>query len=87
MTPTPKSSDITLSEIHSLLPRYEILLHHLSIRDGAKKRKPSDKPTDLPYLDRHRYSEIPSLLQQRKRDSGNAWLEKPEVELLMQWKL
>lgn len=87
MTPTPQSSEITLSEIHSLLPRYEILLHHLSTRDGAKTRKPGAEPTDLLYLDRHRYSEIPSRLQQRKHDSGKAWLEKPELELLMQWKL
>lgn len=82
-----RSSEITLSEVQSLLPCYEIILDHILMRDVEKKRKTGGLLKEVLDLDRQRYLELPSCVRERKRDSGEAWLEKRELEFLMQWKL
>ena len=84
---TPKSAEITLPEVHLLLPRYNLVLKQLRMRDVEKKSKSGGELTGIANLDHHRYEEIPSRVQARKNDSGETWLEKTEVELLMKWKL
>ena len=84
---TPKSTEITLPEVHLLLPRYNLLLKQLLMRDVEKKAKSGGELTEIVNLDHHRYEDIPSRVQARKNDSQETWLEKTEVELLMKWKL
>lgn len=87
MAYTRRSIEITLSEVQSLLPCYKTLLDHILMRDVQKKRKTGGLLNEVLDLDRQRYLELPSCVQERKRDSGEAWLEKRELESLMQWKL
>ncbi|KAF2184302.1 hypothetical protein K469DRAFT_709028 [Zopfia rhizophila CBS 207.26] len=49
-------------------------------------RYPSTVPEKLQELDTHRYDTIPATVTQRKAD-GDAYLEKGEVERLVEWKL
>lgn len=87
MASTRRSSEITLSEVQSLLPCYKILLDNILMRDVEKKRETGGLLNEVLDLDRQRYSELPLCVQERKRDRGEAWLEKRELESLMQWKL
>lgn len=43
-------------------------------------------PSNIEGLDEMRYNSIPDTLQLRKEE-GDAFLDKPEVESLMEWKL
>lgn len=43
-------------------------------------------PKNIEGLDEMRYNSIPDTLQLRKQE-GNAFLDKPEAESLMEWKL
>lgn len=41
----------------------------------------------LHELDDYRFVTIPTLLKERRGDKGGAWLEKEEVQKLVEWKL
>ncbi|KAI9882794.1 MAG: hypothetical protein M1823_005457 [Watsoniomyces obsoletus] len=77
------SEMITRPTFLKLLSRYDTIIEGLS-----KQGKPNTQTLTLSELDQWRLNELPSIIQQRKQESSQeAWLEKDEVEKLIQWKL
>lgn len=44
-------------------------------------------PDSLHELDHYRFVTVPGLLKERRDAKGGAWLEKEEVQKLVEWKL
>lgn len=44
-------------------------------------------PDSLRELDEYRFVTIPGLLKERRGKKGGAWLEREEVQKLVEWKL
>ncbi|TLD35502.1 hypothetical protein E2P81_ATG01805 [Venturia nashicola] len=44
-------------------------------------------PDNLRELDEYRFVTVPNLLQKRRGEKGGAWLEREEVQKLVEWKL
>lgn len=44
-------------------------------------------PDNLRELDEYRFATIPDLLRERRGKKGGAWLEREEVQKLVEWKL
>lgn len=44
-------------------------------------------PDNLRELDEYRFVTVPGLLKERRGEKGGAWLEREEVQKLVEWKL
>lgn len=44
-------------------------------------------PDNLRELDEYRFITVPGLLKERRGKKGGAWLEREEVQKLVEWKL
>jgi hypothetical protein len=58
-----------------------------SVADVYYKGSVRKSPEDCHELDRYRFSELPSVVANRAKEEGYAWIELRELEKLMTWKL
>ena len=88
-----RPENITRASFNKVLARYDTTISVLSRR---AKAKPSDEEEStglktLAQLDRWRLEDLPRTLQRRRtaegQTTGEAWLEKDEVQNLIRWKL
>ncbi|MCJ1403453.1 hypothetical protein MMC11_006676 [Xylographa trunciseda] len=98
-SPLPTPSTLTLPTLHSLLALYAPTLAHLATT--KPQPKPPSAAPDLPALDHLRYTVLPARVRARRASPSahpqqdatapppapHGWLEKPELEQLMAWKL
>ena len=86
--PAPSAASITRSELDTLLSIYPIIVRHLTVRE-AKKISETTRGFvgGFHRADECRYEELPRVVAQRKAETGQAWMEKKEVQDAMDWKL